>query len=220
MAKDFYIMFGPPGSGKGTQAEILGKKLNLPTISTGVLLRKEIENKTELGKKVESIMAAGNLVSDEIVAEMIDSRLKEKDAEQGAILDGYPRTLNQQNFLLNIFKVMPEAKIIPLLVDVNDDEVVKRLGGRRACACGATYHMLYKPPKNDEICDICGKKLVIRPDDQPEVIKERLKVYHANADPVIDYWKKSGKLITINGEPPIKEVAEEIEKRLKEISIG
>ena len=213
-------MFGPPGSGKGTQAEILGKRLNLPTISTGVLLRKEIENKTELGKEVESIMAAGNLVSDEIVAKMIDNRLKEKDAGQGAILDGYPRTLNQQDFLLSIFKKTAEAVVTPLLVDVSDDEVIKRLGGRRACACGATYHMIYKPPKNDEICDVCGTKLVVRPDDQPEVIKERLKVYHKNVDPVIDYWKKSGKLIIINGEPPIKEVAEEIEKRLKETSIG
>ncbi|MFA6171048.1 MAG: adenylate kinase [Patescibacteria group bacterium] len=220
MAKNFYIMFGPPGSGKGTQAEILGKRLNLPTISTGVLLRKEIENKTELGKEVESIMAAGNLVSDEIVAKMIDNRLKEKDAGQGAILDGYPRTLNQQDFLLSIFKKTAEAVVTPLLVDVSDDEVIKRLGGRRACACGATYHMIYKPPKNDEICDVCGTKLVVRPDDQPEVIKERLKVYHKNVDPVIDYWKKSGKLIIINGEPPIKEVAEEIEKRLKETSIG
>ena len=207
-------MFGPPGSGKGTQAEILGKKLNLPTISTGVLLRKEIKDKTELGKEVEEIIAGGNLVSDEIVAKMIETRLKEKDAENGAILDGYPRTLNQQDFLLNILKEISEAKIIPLLVDVSDDEVVRRLSGRRSCVCGATYHMIYNPPKQDETCDVCGAKLVVRPDDSPGVIKERLKVYHLNVDPVIDYWRTGGKLFLINGEQSIDSVADEIDKKL------
>ncbi len=207
-------MFGPPGSGKGTQAEILGRKLSLPTISTGVLLRKEIENKTELGKKVESIIAGGNLVSDEIVAKMIETRLRERDAENGAILDGYPRTLYQQDFLLNILKEIPEAKTIPLLVDVSDDEVVRRLSGRRSCVCGATYHMIYNPPKNDETCDVCGAKLVVRPDDSPDVIKERLKVYHLNVDPVINYWKAGGKLVLINGEQNIGSVADEIADKL------
>ncbi|MFA6106851.1 MAG: adenylate kinase [Patescibacteria group bacterium] len=214
MAKKYFIMFGPPGSGKGTQAEILGKKLNLPTISTGVLLRKEIKDKTELGKEVEEIIAGGNLVSDEIVAKMIETRLKEKDAENGAILDGYPRTLNQQDFLLNILKEISEAKIIPLLVDVSDDEVVRRLSGRRSCVCGATYHMIYNPPKQDETCDVCGAKLVVRPDDSPGVIKERLKVYHLNVDPVIDYWRTGGKLFLINGEQSIDSVADEIDKKL------
>jgi len=214
MAKKYFIMFGPPGSGKGTQAEILGRKLSLPTISTGVLLRKEIENKTELGKKVESIIAGGNLVSDEIVAKMIETRLKEEDAANGAILDGYPRTLYQQDFLLNILKEILEAKIIPLLVDVSDDEVVRRLSGRRSCVCGATYHMIYNPPKNDETCDVCGAKLVVRPDDSPDVIKERLKVYHLNVDPVINYWKAGGKLVLINGEQSIGSVADEIADKL------
>ncbi|MFA6393645.1 MAG: nucleoside monophosphate kinase [Patescibacteria group bacterium] len=215
MKKIFYIMFGPPGSGKGTQAEILGKRMGLPTISTGVLLRKEIGDKTELGQKVESIIAGGNLVSDEIVAKMIISRLKESDAAKGAIFDGYPRTMNQNKFLLDVLKEIPGDNIIPILVDVSDEEVARRLGGRRSCSCGATYHMIYNPPKNDETCDVCGAKIVIRPDDEPGVIKERLKVYHLNVDLVINYWRSNGRLIVIDGEPPIKEVAKEIEKKLK-----
>jgi adenylate kinase len=145
---------------------------------------------------------------------MITRRLKERDAENGAIFDGYPRTINQNKFLLDVLKEIPGDNIIPILVDVSDEEVARRLGGRRSCSCGATYHMIYNPPKNDETCDVCGAKIVIRPDDEPGVIKERLKVYHLNVDPVIDYWRSNGRLILINGEQSIRDVAGEIKAKL------
>ncbi len=201
------IFIGPPGVGKGSYAKALAKKYNLFHISSGDLLREEIKNKTELGKKVESIMEAGQLVPDDIIVEMI---IKKIDKVDNYILDGFPRNIHQA--------ILLDKKInIDAVVEfyAGDELIIKRISGRRVCEkCGAIYHILFKPPKKEGICDFCGGRLIQRKDDTPEVIKERLKVYEETARPLLEHYRD--KLIRIDGSASIPEVVEVLEARLKE----
>lgn len=211
--KTIFIFFGPPGSGKGTQAEMVAKKYSIPRISTGDLLRDETKRKTKIGEEVEKIMARGKLVPEKIIKSLILNRINNKDAKKGFILDGYPRNMSQQNDLMRA--ISKEAKVSAALINVSDKEIKNRLGGRRMCACGATYHLKYNPPKKKGICDLCGNKLFIREDDKPSVISDRLKLYHREIAPILKYWKKNGGLIKIDGEQSIWAVQRGILKKLK-----
>ncbi len=216
MQKRYFIVFGPPGSGKGTQVKVLAERLGLPAISTGDLLRSEIEKGTPIGLSVKSLLAKGKLASDEAAGELLLKRLRRRDTAAGVIFDGYPRRLSQQEFLLgHLAAKRPEPLITPLLIDVSDEEVVRRISGRRACLCGAVYHITSKPPKEDGKCDRCGGKLFIRDDDKPSVVKARLKTYHKESAKILDYWHKQGNLIEINGEQTIEKVDAELMRKLK-----
>lgn len=216
--KIILIFFGSPGSGKGTQAEMISRDLGLPNVSSGELLRREIAEKTKIGKAAAKIVSSGKLVSDEIVKKIIYKRTGEKDAAKGFILDGYPRNKKQLNSLI-IDLNLSRQKVFAIFVEVGDKEIKSRLGGRRVCGCGATYHLKYNPPKKKEICDICGNKLIIRKDDKPGVIKDRLKVYHKEIKAILKYWEKEKKLIKVNGEQEIKDVYRDIKKELKKIKL-
>lgn len=215
MNKKIIIFFGPPGSGKGTQAAVLAQKLKLPVISPGVLFRQEQIKKTSLGVKINGVLNKGKLVADEIAEKIIGQRLKKKDARRGFILDGYPRNRKQLNKFLERLESEAGGKIFAILVNVSDSEVKKRLGGRRVCVCGANYHIKFNPPRKNGICDICGAKLKIRNDDKPAVINKRLKVYHKEINSIIEYWRKNGRLAEINGAQEIKKVQEDILRRIK-----
>lgn len=215
--KTYFIFYGAPGSGKGTQVKLLSERLALPAISTGDLLRSEIKRGTALGREVEGLLAEGRLVSDEIVAGLVTERLKQPDAAQGAIFDGYPRRLSQQEFLLALLLEDPAVKIVPVLIEVADQEVVKRISRRRACVCGATYHLDINPPKVDGLCDRCGQPVFARDDDRPEVVAARLELYHRESQPMIDYWRSAGSLVEVDGEQPIEEVDRELMAKLKDI---
>ncbi len=200
-------LIGPPASGKGTQAELLSKELKLPLISTGNLFRWQIRRKTKLGKMIEEIVNRGDLVPDEIVNKIIKKETKNK---RNFILDGYPRNLNQAIFLDSITSLDYVLEIW-----ISDQEALKRLTLRRVCQCGKTYHLIYNPPKNEEICDECGRTLFIREDDQKEKVLKRLEIYHQQTKPLIDFYQKKGILVKINGEQPIKDVFSEILIKLK-----
>lgn len=216
MQKKYFIVFGPPGSGKGTQVKMLAERLNLPAISTGDLLRSEIDKESPIGLSVKALLAEGKLASDEIVGELLLKRLRKKDTAAGVIFDGYPRRLSQQEFLLgHLSKGKSEHAIVPLLIDVSDEEVVRRISGRRACLCGAVYHLVSKPPKEEGKCDRCGGKLFIRDDDKPSVVKNRLKTYHKESAKILSYWRERKQLVEINGEQSIKKVDAELMRKLK-----
>ncbi len=208
-------VFGSPGSGKGTQAEMLGKKYNLPVLAVGDIFRREIKTKTNLGKLIAALINQGELVPNEITNKIIMSELEQKKYRKGFILDGYPRNKEQLKIIeqLNTLTHAIELK-------VSDDEVIKRLSGRRICPkCGAIYHIKNKPPKKEGVCDACGSQLVVRDDDQPEAIKKRLETYHQETEPVLDYFFEKKKLIRVNGEQSIEKVFEEIVKKLKSRNI-
>lgn len=216
--KRILIFFGPPGSGKDTQIDLLSKKTGWKKISTGGLLRDEIALKSKLGKQVEKCMKTGDLVLDKLLINLVSKKLKQK--VKGFIFDGYPRTMGQLKDLLSIFKkyLKKNDQVLSLLIIVSDKEVKRRLSKRRICACGAVYHLKYNPPINNNVCDICHKKLFIRNDDKPKIIVNRLKIYHQNSEPIFDYWQKQGKLIKINGEQPIAKIHKEITQRLKSVN--
>lgn len=213
--KNIIVFFGPPGSGKGTQAMALAKKLKIPTISLGEIFRAEINKKTKLGEEVAATIAKGKLVKEIVVETMIDQRLAKEDVKKGFILDGYPRNEKQNNELIKKIKKFNNNKTTAILVNVSDKEVKRRLGGRRICVCGKNYHLLYNPPKKKDVCDRCGQKILIRKDDKPEVIAARLKLYHQEVRPILIYWGKNNGLLKINGEQNIKEVEKEIMNKLK-----
>ncbi|MFA5360109.1 MAG: nucleoside monophosphate kinase [Patescibacteria group bacterium] len=219
MPKNVIIFFGPPGSGKGTQAEMLAKITNWKKISTGDLFRSEISAKTKIGKMVEKYTVTGKLVPDKITVKLVEHGLKQKAF--GFIFDGFPRNKKQLSQLLDLFKktLKKNDKIYAIEVAVSDKEVKQRLGQRRMCACGKVYHLVYNPPINAGICDICGSKLFIRNDDKPKVISHRLKIYHHEGEPILDYWQKQGKLIKIDGEQPIKKIHGEIMQKLKALKL-
>ncbi len=201
------ILLGAPGAGKGTQAEIISNKLNIPTISTGAIIRESIKSGSEIGKKVKSIIESGNLVSDEIVIEIIENRLKEDDCKNGFILDGFPRTVAQADALGELgIKIDVVASI-----EVSDEDIIKRLSGRRECAnCRATYHIENLPSKKGDICDKCDGKLIRRADDEPETIKNRLSVYHEQTAVLKDYYAKKGNLKLVCGTNPIEQITNDI----------
>jgi len=212
------IFLGMPGSGKGTQAEALAKKLNIPIISTGNLFRKNIKEETELGKKVKTILEKGDLVPDEITFAMLKKELENTDISQGLILDGYPRSLKQAELLKDILNID-----IVLNIELSEDQVLLRIGGRRTCKCGETYHIKFNLPKQAGICDKCGQRLYIRDDAKEETIKNRIKVYKEQTDPLVEYYKEkiipqTGSrcaVINIDGNPSIPKVTEEIFKELR-----
>ena len=220
MPKKIIIFFGPPGSGKGTQAELLAKKTGWKKISTGDLFRAEIAAGTKLGKLADQYVKAGKLVPDKVIVSLVKQGLKQKAS--GFIFDGFPRNRRQLNDLLGIFKkaLKTNDAVYALEVAVSDREVKQRLGQRRMCACGLVYHLVYNPPINPGVCDICGGKLFIRNDDKPKVIAGRLKIYHREGAPLLDYWRKQGRLIKIDGEQAIKKIHEEIRERLKSLKLA
>ena len=194
------ILLGAPGVGKGTQAEVICERLSIPAISTGTIIREALKSGTEMGRKAKSYMEAGQLVPDEIVIGIIEERLAKGDCENGFILDGFPRTIVQAEALDKMG--FPIDKVID--IEVTDEDIVARISGRRVCDnCGAIYHVRYKPSKVEGVCDKCGGTLSQRKDDQPETVKERLKVYHEQTEPLKEYYQKQGKLFIVEGEEHI-----------------
>ncbi|MEM2429948.1 MAG: adenylate kinase [Nitrososphaerales archaeon] len=207
------IIFGPPGSGKGTYSHMISKIYGIPHISTGDILREHILKKTELGLKASVYVEKGIYVPDEIINEIINERLKQNDCNKGFVLDGYPRTIGQLNFLEKILRNSNKSLNLVINIHVSENEIIKRLSFRRVCSnCNAIYNLINKPPKIDEICDICGSKLIQRDDDKPDVIKNRLRVYMDETKPLLDHYLKQGKVVEIDGEGSIEEVF----KRIKE----
>ena len=201
------IMLGAPGAGKGTQAKKIAAKYDIPHISTGDIFRANIKNGTELGKKAKTYMDQGLLVPDELVVDLVVDRLQQDDCKKGYVLDGFPRTIPQAEALDKALAALGEKVDYAIDVDVPDDNIVKRMGGRRACVgCGATYHLVYAPTKTEGICDACGKELILRDDDKPETVQKRLNVYHEQTQPLIDYYTNAGILRTVDGTVDINDV--------------
>ncbi len=196
------ILLGAPGAGKGTQAENISKRYNIPSISTGDMIRAAIKSGSELGSKVKSFIDAGHLVPDETVIEIIKERLTHDDCKNGFILDGFPRTIPQAEALDALGVEIDFA----LSIEVEDERIVQRMSGRRVCPfCGMSYHTEYKQSKDNKTCDGCGNELVIRNDDKPETVKERLKVYHEQTEPLKAFYQSKGKLITVQGQEELSE---------------
>ena len=194
------ILLGAPGAGKGTQAEFISEKYNIPMVSTGNMIREALKNETELGLKAKSFMDAGQLVPDEVVIGIIKERLDNEDCKNGFILDGFPRTIPQAEALdkmgIELDKVVN--------YEVPDEAIIARMGGRRVCgACGSSYHTEFNRPQKDGVCDKCGAELVQCKDDHPDTVKERLRVYHEQTEPLKDYYSNSGKLRTVDGQNDI-----------------
>jgi adenylate kinase len=195
------ILLGPPGAGKGTQAEILGKRLGVPVISTGNMLRAAVKNSTPVGLKAKSYMDAGELVPDAVIIEMTKERLGEPDCAAGYILDGMPRTLAQARALEEIGVEFDAA----LSIEITDAEIEARMTGRRSCPeCGAVYHVESNPPKSKGACDVCGSALATRDDDKPETVRNRLAVYHRETEPLKDFYRERGKLKTADNAPGVE----------------
>ncbi|PIY96341.1 MAG: adenylate kinase [Candidatus Kerfeldbacteria bacterium CG_4_10_14_0_8_um_filter_42_10] len=205
------VVFGPQGSGKGTQAEFLSKELNIPWISTGNIYRQNIKAQTELGKLANQYIIEGKLVPDQVTNRLVAERLKEKDAQAGFILEGYPRNRGQAETLDQMTQISAVLEIA-----ISDEEAIRRISGRRVCTCGMTFHIDFNPPKQEGICDQCGKKLFQREDDQEETIRQRLAIYHQNTEPLLKEYLKRGILIRVNGEQGISEVKKEIFQKMDE----
>ena len=205
------ILLGAPGAGKGTQAEILSRELNIPTISTGNILRAAMKNGTPVGLKAKEYVENGKLVPDEVIIGIISERLAEPDCSEGYILDGVPRTIPQA-------EAMEAAGIeidAALSIEIADEVIIERMSGRRTCSeCSATFHIVANPPRVDGICDHCGGKLTIRKDDAPETVKARLDVYHAETEPLLAFYAERGKLRTVQNQPTIEATSEAIRKVL------
>ncbi len=198
------ILLGAPGAGKGTQAEVISEHLHIPTISTGNIIREALKSGSELGEKARSYMDKGALVPDEIVIGIIKERLAEDDCRNGFILDGFPRTIPQAEALDRMGVVIDRV----IDIEVADDVIARRVSGRRVClACGATYHIDYKKPSVDGVCDKCGDTLVQRKDDHPDTVKDRLRVYHEQTEPLKEYYAKSGKLKIVEGQEEVKDTS-------------
>lgn len=201
------IMLGAPGAGKGTQAKKIAAKYAIPHISTGDIFRANIKNNTELGQKAKTYMDKGELVPDELVVDLIMDRFKEADCANGYVLDGFPRTIPQAEALDKALSANGESVDYAVNVEVPDENIINRMSGRRACVgCGATYHIQFNPTKVEGICDACGEKLILRDDDKPETVKNRLSVYHEQTQPLIDYYKNQGILKSVDGTQPMDEV--------------
>ncbi|MCH4038538.1 MAG: adenylate kinase [Eubacteriales bacterium] len=210
------IMLGAPGAGKGTQAANLAKELNIPHISTGDIFRANIKNGTELGKKAKSYMDAGKLVPDELVCDLVADRIAKDDCKEGYILDGFPRTIPQAEALDKAVLALGTKIDYAVNIDVPDEAIITRMGGRRACLnCGATYHVQYNPPKKEGVCDTCGHPLVLRDDDKPETVQTRLNVYHEQTQPLIDYYDKKKILVTVDGTQSMDQVFSDILKAVR-----
>ncbi|MFO7886726.1 MAG: adenylate kinase [Eubacteriales bacterium] len=210
------ILLGPPGAGKGTQAEGIKKEFNIPHISTGDIFRENIKNNTELGKKAQEYMNKGLLVPDELVVELVKDRLSKKDCSEGFLLDGFPRTIEQAEALDKELEKMNQKLNKAVNIEVSEGVLVDRIVGRRICRdCKATYHIKFNPPKKDGICDKCGGELYQRDDDKEETVQKRIKVYNEQTQPLIDYYGKKDLILDINGEQEINKVLEDIINNLK-----
>ena len=205
------LIFGPQGSGKGTQAEMLSLKYGIPYISTGNIFRQELSQGTDLGKQAEEFIKAGRLVPDDITNQIVRKRLRQNDVfARGFILDGYPRNRNQ---MMALEKMVRIDEVV--VIDISDKEAIFRIGGRLVCVCGKTYHTVFNPPKVDQLCDACQKKLFIREDDKPQAIQKRLAIYHKETEPLYDYYKEKGILKRINGEQSIPDVHRDVIRALR-----
>lgn len=194
------IMLGAPGAGKGTQAKMIAKEYGIPHISTGDIFRANIKEGTELGKEAKKYMDAGQLVPDELTVKILLDRVAKDDCKNGYVLDGFPRTIPQAEVLDEALTKLGDKIDFAIDVDVPDENIVRRMGGRRACVtCGATYHIEHVPPKKEGICDTCGSELILRDDDKPETVSNRLKVYHEQTQPLIDFYSKKGVLKSVDG---------------------
>ena len=201
------IMLGAPGAGKGTQAKKIAAKYGIPHISTGDIFRANIKNGTELGKKAKTYMDQGLLVPDELVVDLVVDRVNQEDCENGYVLDGFPRTIPQAEALDKALAAQGQKMDYAIDVDVPDENIVRRMGGRRACVgCGATYHLEYAPTRQEGICDVCGGELILRDDDKPETVQKRLGVYHDQTQPLIDYYNKKGILKEVDGTVDMNDV--------------
>ncbi|WP_026124408.1 MULTISPECIES: adenylate kinase [Nocardiopsis] len=201
------VLVGPPGAGKGTQAQILASELSIPKVSTGDIFRANVSGGTELGKKAKSYMDRGDLVPDEVTNEMVRGRLAEEDAREGFLLDGFPRNVPQAETLDSMLKDMGTALDAVLELKVDEEEVVKRLSGRRSCReCGRVYHVDYDPPRAEDVCDACGGGLYQRDDDREEVIRHRLEVYREQTEPLVAYYRDKGVLVAIGATGSVEDV--------------
>ncbi|MDD2806945.1 MAG: adenylate kinase [Patescibacteria group bacterium] len=201
------IIFGPQGSGKGTQAELIARRHNLPYVSTGDIFRYHTKNETELGVKVSQYLSQGELVPEDLTNQVVKSRLDQPDCVTGFVLDGYPRNRKQLDFLNSIFKID-----FAIVIELSDDEAVKRLSGRLACKCGLSYHLEYNPPVKADLCDKCGSELFRRDDDQPEAIKKRLAIYHTETEPLFAEFEREDIFYRVDGSRSIDQVYQQIEK--------
>ena len=201
------IMLGAPGAGKGTQAKMIAEKYSVPHVSTGDIFRANIKNGTELGKEAQKYMDQGLLVPDELTVKILLDRVAQDDCKNGYVLDGFPRTIPQAQVLDKALSELDDAIDYAINVDVPDENIIRRMGGRRAClTCGATYHVEHIPPKKEGICDACGSELVLRDDDKPETVKNRLDVYHKQTQPLIDFYEAKGILKSVDGTVPMEDV--------------
>lgn len=207
------ILFGPQGSGKGTQAKISSKKLDIPHISTGHIFRQNIKERTKLGKKIEELINSGQMAPDELTNEVVKERLEKKDCQGGFILDGFPRNIHQAEFLETVAKID-----LAIEIWISDEEAIKRIGQRRVCSdCGAGYHLIHIPPKVKGICDKCGGKLKTRDDDKENAVKKRLKTYHEETELLRKYYQNKNIYQKANGMKSIEEVNKEVSDIIKNI---
>lgn len=205
------VMLGAPGAGKGTQAIKIADKYDIPHISTGDIFRANIKGGTELGQKAKSYIDKGELVPDEVTIGMLLDRIAQDDCKNGYVLDGFPRTIPQAESLTEALKSQGDQIDFALNIDVPDEAIIERMSGRRACPkCGATYHIVYAAPKTENICDKCGTELIIRSDDKPETVKDRLNVYHQQTEPLIAYYKAAGVLREVDGTQELPKVFEDV----------
>ncbi len=201
------IMLGAPGAGKGTQAKMIADKYSVPHISTGDIFRANIKNGTELGMEAKKYMDQGQLVPDELTVKILLDRVAQDDCQNGYVLDGFPRTIPQANVLDEALSKLGEKIDFAVNVDVPDENIIRRMGGRRACvSCGATYHIEHVPPKAEGICDRCNSELILRDDDKPETVKNRLEIYHEQTQPLIEFYEAKGVLKNVDGTVDMKDV--------------
>lgn len=209
------IMLGAPGAGKGTQAKMIADKCGIPHISTGDIFRANIKNGTELGAKAKEYMDKGLLVPDELTCGLVVDRIQAEDCKDGYILDGFPRTIPQAEALEEALNKIGQKVDFAINIDVPDENIISRMSGRRACtSCGATYHVVFNPPKKEGICDDCGAELVLRDDDKPETVKNRLRVYHDQTQPLIDFYSARDVLRTVDGTQSMEKFFDDILKVL------
>ncbi len=212
----YLILLGPPGAGKGTQAQLITQTFGIPQISTGDILRAEVRKGTELGQQVKSIMEAGKLVSDDLIIKIIEKRIQEPDCQNGFILDGFPRTIGQAEALNELLKKLGPDKLKVLEFQIPDDVIVQRITNRRVCSqCGKVFNLLLNPPPPDGKCDACGGKIIQRSDDSEEVVRKRLKEYHEKTEPLIEYYRKMNKLHIIHADRTVEEVFAEVKEILE-----
>lgn len=205
------IMLGAPGAGKGTQAKKIAEKYAIPHISTGDIFRANIKNGTELGMKAKTFMDQGLLVPDELVVDLVVDRVQQEDCVNGYVLDGFPRTIPQAEALDNALNALGQKMDYAINVEVPDENIVNRMGGRRACVgCGATYHVVFAPTKVENVCDKCQGELILREDDKPETVQKRLNVYHEQTQPLIDYYTAKEIMVEVDGTVDINDVFQAI----------